>query len=302
MKIETFVIDKTMAEKFYPLLTEDARQLLDESDTYLIGAAADRRAAGAALLSIDEKESMSSQILYLAVADECRRKGVGTALLDRCLRASRQFAVSSMDCVIFNPEDGDETQVQVLDAFLTSWGMRKEDEEEGAYGSFNLGMLKETGVLFRAFGSDRESLMRFKKEDASYCIPLSKADESVTASCDHKLMAPCGFENLEQDLSQVFVKDGKLLASFLVKKLDDELYIEWMSAGKDNRLDALIFLMDNSMKAALEKYPEDTRILYSAWDESAKKLITRILGEDRKEDSMRYYSISDMDFRLKEAQ
>ncbi len=287
MRIETFVVDKKNAEKFYPLMTEEAIEKLKDWDTCLIGAAADRRVAGAALLSIDE-EDMSGQLLYIAVTDKLRRKGVGKELLNRCLRVLRQFTVSSFECILFETDNPSNPEAAILDSFITSWGMKPSDD--GCKGSFSLGALKDKVSLFSSS----------KRHETANCIPVSRTDRALLASCDRDRISPFGFEKLDRDISYLYLKDGEIRASFLVEVHNKELYIVWMTSGQDNRIDVLISLMECSLLAALKKYPEETCVYYNAWNETAKKLISQILGDDRREESAKYYSISDSQFRLKE--
>ena len=299
MKIESFVVGRRNADAFTPLLTEEFRERLEDPDLCLIGASAERRAVGAAILSVDEETTHSAQLLYLAVAEKYRREGVGTELLNRCLRVSRQFAVDRLECALIGGEDTEKTEEDALAALLTAWGMEQDEGEQGVCGSFFLKDLKKNGILFRAFGDDKKSMLKFKQEETGNCFCLGDTKRSLLTDCDMEEMAPCGFEGMDKELSFVYVKDGAIEADFLVGKRGENFCVEWMTMGPHHRIDALIFLMDFSMNAALKKYPEETKIIYSAWNDRAKALIDRILGENRTEREIRFFSLSDAAFRLR---
>ena len=298
MKIESFVVDKENAAAFLPLLSKEFRERLGEWDLCLIGASAERRAVGAAILQIDE-ETYSARLQYLAVSEKYRREGVGTELLNRCLRTARQFATDSLNCVLVFGEGPGEEDGKALAALFKAWGMEEDQAAPGVFGSFSLKDLKKTGILFRAFGDDKKSMLKFKQEETGNCFCLGETKEALLTDCDMDTMAPCGFEGLEKELSFVYAKDGSIEASFLVGRREDSFCVEWMTMGPHHRIDALIYLMDFSMNAALKKYPEDTKIIYSAWNDRAKALINRILGEDREEQEVRFFSLSGIPFRLK---
>ncbi len=285
--IESFVVDKDHADLFIPLLNEAAIAGLERPDTCLVGAVLDGEAAGAALFSVDEEHRGCGQILHLAVENEMRRMGVGTSLLNRCLRSLRQFAVTAMDCVLIGEEtEGDEDGDGKgdLEEFLSAWGMER--KFVGVVGVFTLDEALAGG--------------RLSVHESEYCQSLAEVEQPILNRCSTELVDSDGWKQLDPELSYVYVKDRVIHATFLMQQRFDRLYVEWMANEEGGNPKALISLMEHSLAAARERYPGSTEVMYSAWNDTAKKLIRYVLAGQGRERKVRLFSLSDEMFRLKE--
>lgn len=284
MKIESFLVGKGAIQAFGPLLDEEARELAERDECLIVGACVDKQAAGAAILLLDEDISGSGQILHFFVSDKFRRMGVGTELLNRCLRILRQFAVSTMDCVVMG-ETSEGSREGDLEQFFTAWGMEK-DPDEGVAGSFTLDDVAEAGKL--------------GENDTAACIPLGKIKPVILDKGRDGLIYNGDWQQADQELSFAYVTDQKLRAVFLVRERAGSLFVEWMEVEKGGNPKWLLSLMERSLSIAGKRYPGNTLVRFTAWNESAIKLIDYLLRPRLNTTKISRYSISDEAFRLKE--
>ena len=284
MNVESFLVGKGTLDAFMPLLDEGARELAEREDCLIAGACVDKQAAGAAILLLDEDISGSGQILHFFVSDKFRRMGVGTELLNRCLRILRQFAVSTMDCVVMGGTSEGSGEGD-LEQFFTAWGMEK-DPDEGVAGSFTLDDVAEAGKL--------------GENDTAACMPLGKIKPGILDKGRDGLIYNGDWQQADQELSFAYVSDQRIRAVFLVREHAGSLFVEWMEVEKGGNPKWLLSLMERSLSVAGKRYPGDTAVSFTAWNESAIKLIDYLLRPRLNTTKISRYSISDEAFRLKE--
>lgn len=119
-------------EAFAGLVMPDVLDRLEDPEVFLIGAVDGNTPVGAAVLEVWQGRA---QLLSIAVAEDHRRKGVGSALIRHCVRMLRRTSVSALYAVLM-PE---ETRTAAL---FAAQGMT--DTESGAFYRFTPDALSST--------------------------------------------------------------------------------------------------------------------------------------------------------------
>nr|MCR4643506.1 hypothetical protein [Lachnospiraceae bacterium] len=208
------------------------------------------------------------------------RRKVGTALLNRALRVCRQFEADSLKCMVVGEEGSG------MDGLLKSWGMECGEEDHGLLGRISL-----ADIVKKAVFPDLEN---------DHIFALRDVRKAVLNNCDSHLCGLHGWDVPDQELSCLYVKEDKALASFLVRRLGDDLVVEWMAILPGENALLLLKTISYSLETAIKKYPPDTEVVYSVWSEAAEKLIAYIFKDDKREElPASCYRLEGTDYSLK---
>lgn len=102
------LIDKERLNAFLPLIPSPLYPLMKRETVFLVGAVEHGVAVGAAVFELGENQA---DLLSIAVAPQCRRRGVGSAMLRRCVTLLQSTSVRAFTAMA--PEGEKE-----LDAFF----------------------------------------------------------------------------------------------------------------------------------------------------------------------------------------
>lgn len=255
---------------FAGLILPDVLPKLEEPTVFLVGAVEGRQPVGAAVL---ELELGRAQLLSIAVAEDRRRQGIGTALLRQCVRVLRRTSVQCLYAVL-------TAGFQAAGALLRAFGMEGSDEA-GAY------------YRFSAEAVASISLLRGNRPGV---VPLAQVSRMQLRAYFQKVFpGDCAVamrQTWDPQLSHVLVEHGQITACLLAER-EEEISLGWLSSGSRDKW-ALLYLL-RGMAAAC---PPKTSIQFVAYDPAVRALADKLLGDGADKQPVRQWTLSGRRFRL----
>ena len=263
--------DPDQGKAFSGLILPDVFPRLEEPPVFLVGAVEGRRPVGAAVL---ELEPGRAQLLSISVAEDCRRRGIGTALLRQCVRVLRRTSVQTLYGVLAEEEEAAEH-------LLRAFGMETPGTP-GAHYSFEAKAVARIAALRGAhpgvFPLNMASNIHFR----SYLRKAFPADPSAGSRT-----------NFDPQISQVLVENGLITACLLAEKEPDGFSLGWFSSFSRDKW-ALLYLL----RGAVEASPPDARIHFAAYDPAVIQLADKMLGGAAEKMTIREWALAGGRFRL----
>lgn len=247
---------------------------LEEDPVFLIGAVENGAPVGAAVM---ELEPARARLLSIAVAEDRRRQGVGTALLRQCVRALRRTTIQSFYAIL-TPEE------QSAADLFAAFGMTGSDAES-AYYRLPLADMTGQAVLSGSTGK---------------ALPLEKVSHVQTR--DYLRQTFPGDPALSREgtfdpkLSQLLVEDGQITACLLVEREDGAVSVSWMASQSREKL-ALLYLMRGALAAASAACPPETEVRFATYEPAVAKLIGQLFPQAEAY-PIQSWELSDGSFRL----
>ncbi len=261
---------------FFGLILPEVLPRMEENNVFLIGAVEEDHAVGAAVMAV---EAMGAELLSIAVTEGHRRQGIGSALLRQCVRVLRRISIQSLEALVLE----DETEASAL---MEAFGMECSGEGAAHY-EISLGA-KELDVLLGK---------------AACVVPLKEIQDYQYRNYMKKAFPAEGNlsnrEAFEQNVSQVFVEDGQIVASLLAEKTEDGISLGWFSSWKKEPK-VPMWLLRGALKEARERYPQEIKISFAAFEPSVIRLADKLLGNAVEKLEVRRWRLSDYRFRLKD--
>lgn len=256
---------------FAGLILPDVLPRLEEPTVFLVGAVEGRQPVGAAVL---ELEPGRAQLLSIAVAEDRRRQGVGSALLRQCVRVLRRTSVQCLYAVL-------TAGFQAAEALLRAFGMEGSDEA-GAYYRFSAEVVASISLL---------------QGNRPGVVPLAQISRMQLRAYFHKVFPadPSVGERQQFDphISQVLVEQGQITACLLAEREGEEVSLGWLSSSSRDKW-ALLYLL-RGMAAAC---PPKTPIQFVAYDPAVRALADKLLGDAADKQPVRQWTLSGGRFRL----
>ena len=127
---------KEQGDLFAPLMSHSVAERLKEEQVFLVGAVEEHQAVGAAVMELQKGRV---QLLSVAVAPKWRRRGIGRALMERCVTLIQSTSAQSFYAVL----GGD---VGELGAFFRALPWFQSQDEAVCY-QVSLGELRRVPLL-----------------------------------------------------------------------------------------------------------------------------------------------------------
>lgn len=256
---------------FAGLILPDVLPRLEEPTVFLVGAVEGRQPVGAAVL---ELEPGRAQLLSIAVAEDRRRQGVGSALLRQCVRVLRRTSVQCLYAVL-------TAGFQAAEALLRAFGMEGSDEA-GAYYRFSAEVVASISLL---------------QGNRPGVVPLAQISRMQLRAYFQKAFPGDSAVAMRQAwdprISHVLVEHGQITACLLAEREGEEVSLGWLSSSSRDKW-ALLYLL-RGMAAAC---PPKTPIQFVAYDPAVRALADKLLGDAADKQPVRQWTLSGGRFRL----
>jgi len=262
------IIDKGNVSYFEKMLLPEVPQMLREGAAiFALGAVEDGVACGA-LAGGPRNGSFFIQSFF--VAQECRGKGMATALMDELVRIALQTQLTELRCEFTISCD----EHRLLAAFLKERGFAFSDSDDAVVAVplaslEKLPYYKDTKTACRIYGFNElpESLIRnldrrLSHEDgALFDLPLEKLP-------------------LDRECSTATLKDNAIDGCMLIEKQGDRLLsLSYADAGANAGGSVFSSLLVTAYQTAVKKYPADTMVLIQPVTPLTAALVTRLAPE-----------------------
>ena len=200
-------------EYFLPFLGDDVRP-----EWGIIGAVEDDSAIGAAAFELRDNMAV---MRYLFVAEDYRRRGVASELLDEAKRAF--FDAGIWNFIVYYDENED------LTGFLRSEGfVCAQSDPVYSYPIDRAMVLKNTKRIMEKGAGDNTFVYGELQPGIQNKLPLFLEENLISSS-----MLDSG--SFDEDLSFVYIKDGDIKGLLLAGKEDQDIYLNLLlTDGTDN--------------------------------------------------------------------
>ena len=278
LKRQIYLVDKqAQGEFFQEMILPSVWDKINESDIFLIGALEGEQVIGAAVFQL---ESTGAQLLSVAVEASRRRQGIGSALLQMCVRVLRRTSIQALYTILTE----DETEAAAL---VSSFGMECSDAN---YKHYTI-LLKDVAALPALQDNKNKT---YALEDVSDLM-LKRFLNTVFPS-NPKLVQK---ESFEPKVSRFFIENAQITACLLAGKTEDGLSLAWLSSQSKNKL-SVLYLIQDALAAAVAAYPEDTNISFTGYEGTVVRLVEGLLGDITEKRPIKEWILKDYDFRLKD--
>ena len=269
------LIDKERLNAFLPLIPSPLYPLMKRETVFLVGAVEHGVAVGAAVFELGENQA---DLLSIAVAPQCRRRSVGSAMLRRCVTLLQSTSVRAFTAMA--PEGEKE-----LDAFFSSLSWFRPVEPASCIEI----PVRKLGKLPLLCGP------------APGVIPLEGIPGPVYQEYLQRAFpeseVPCRRETLDQRVSQVILQNGKIAACALFASEEDGIELSWLQNMSTDKMAVLLLL--RAAAAEIQKfYSPDTSVLFSVDLPLTARLSEKILAGEGNRKCVKVWEISDFDLML----
>jgi len=276
--IEYTLLDRKKAEVYQAYLTPEVYERRLEKKVFFYGASTETEIVGVAALEAGQE----SELLSVAVSPAWQRQGIGSELVDRAGDLLKENGASLFTTYL----SGTEEEIEGLDTFLWRCGFNLTEEQP--VGNFIVEDAKESEILKKAAGT------RMPKEVCT----LSEVPAIVEKTFANYLQTQdqyYGWDSgrIRKDLSAVYLEKQGITACVLLSEGEEkELILEfaYVDAACHDQL-ALLHLLGHSLNLISEKYPKDTKMSIITMNPVSENILTKILGENLKRESIRRYEI-----------
>lgn len=275
MERKVYLVNKDeQGAAFHSLILPGVCDRLEEPTFFLIGAREENRVVGAAVL---ELETGRTQLRSIAVAEDQRRQGVGSALLRQCVRTLHRTSIQTLYAVTSGEEQG-------AAALFASFGMVSEDGG-GAYYRFRLGDVADLSAL-RGKGSS---------------VALGGVPDVLVRAYMHKSFPAdpaAGRQSLfDPDISRVCLHRREISACLLAERNEYGISISWLSSDGTEKA-AVRDMLRDALHVAAERCPPETQVDFAAYAPPVVRLADALLGTAAENSSIQQWLLADRRFRL----
>lgn len=274
-----YLVDKKQqGEYFFPLLPDALIPRLTEELVFLVGCVENDTPIGAALLEVQGEQV---QLLSIAVDPPQRRRGVGAAIMERCVTLLQATCTQTFYAVL-------PANMPELSAFFSSLPWFRPQEGTSGF-SISLGNLLQIPLL------QGPSPGAVSVEEVPSAIYFAYQRNTFPADTSQ-----CGRAQLDQRVSQVMLEDGKISASALFSPSSDGLSLDWLHNRSSDKL-APLFLLRAALAAMAKRYPPETMVSFVTDSEISLRLAERLLDKAEKPETVLRWEISEYDLMEFEA-
>lgn len=260
---------------FQGLILPEAYERLPEEEVFLIGATEDDVPVGAAVWKL---ESDIAQLLSIAVIEDHRRQGIGTAMLQKSISSLRQ-----LNCMGAYVTTGDE-DIQ-LNGLLHSFGMEKTSDDAASFC-----VKLEDAAKVRALYSEKLHTLSLKDVPNNvYHYFVGRTFKRDGNLWDRELF--------DSECSRFIISDKKIVAGIFVENKKGELSVAWLHSNSNKPID-LIYLFQDALTMARKKYAPDTPVYFTCFGTPFMKLVEKLLGDKVQITPIQKWSLTGYKFRL----
>ena len=275
-----YLVDiKEQGALFAPLMPASVAERLGEKGIFLVGAVEDKKAVGAAVMELLEKQA---ELCSIVVSPKYRRRGIGRALMERCVTLLQSTTVQSFYASL----GGNQGE---LAAFFTALPWFRPRQTAVCFQA-ELGKLGEVKLL----SGPAPRVQTLESVDG----PVYQAYLRETFMDDPK---QCRRRQMEQRISQVVLENGRVAACLLFSRQEQGLAIQWMQNKSSDKL-APLYLLRAGLAAACRYYSPETKIVFCADSPQAVRLALRVLEGVADQFPVYTWEISDSELMLFEEQ
>jgi N-acetylglutamate synthase-like GNAT family acetyltransferase len=278
MDRHVLLLDKNIyGEYLKGLILPEAWEKLEKEETFLVGALEDEIPVGAALW---ELETTSARLLSIAVENEHRRRGIGTALLRYSMKVLHQLICDGIYAITL-PEE------EAAARLLESYGMTSEAEASASFKT----TLEDVEKVKYLQGKNSHTIALEEVSQSNYNYFLNQY-----VSMDNRLFQK---ELFEQTCSRFIVREQQIVAGIFVEKEESGLSVAWLHSAT-NKAEDLIYLLQDAVGECTRIYPKDTVIRFTCYSDALLKIIHKLFDGKIEFDLVQMWSMSDGKFRLAE--
>ncbi len=239
-------------EAFHGLILPEILDRLEEDAVFLIGAVEDALPVGAAVL---ELEASRAQLLSIAVTEDRRRQGIGSALLRQCVRVLRRTSIQSVYAILTR----DDAEAAAL---FASFGMTVSDAGSAYY----------SVPLSDAIG---QPVLRGKSKKA---VPMDQLPSLLLRDYLRRIFPgeQSGEDHFDSKLSHFLVENYEITACLLAERDESSVTVSWIDTHSREKL-ALLYLLRGALTAAEEICPPETEIRFATYEPLVTQLIEQLV-------------------------
>ena len=271
-------LDKSQQGEYEGFLSADAKGSLSDEDVYAFGAFNDDEdeLIGAAVFQADK----TARLLSIAVSDEYRKKGVGSAMVARMKELLSKAGAVEMECLIPEGKEG-EAKEKEAELFLKHCGFAP----VGSYSDFSLSL--SSARESRELAAVIEAGAKEGFEEA----PEPGSGEAALLMDFLPIEPEEGVLDYSPSFSTVYKKNGKIIGCFLVSEEGDSFLVN-MFHLMSRHLELLQAMAVRSLMAIADRYDETTELRFIAVTDKADEVFKRLFPAESSEGRLTRYVLS----------
>ncbi len=271
-------LDKSQQGEYEGFLSADAKGSLSDEDVYAFGAFNDDEdeLIGAAVFQADK----TARLLSIAVSDEYRKKGVGSAMVARMKERLSKAGAVEMECLIPEGKEG-EAKEKAAELFLKHCGFAP----VGSYSDFSLSL--SSARESRELAAVIEAGVKEGFEEA----PEPGSGEAALLMDFLPIEPEEGVLDYSPSFSTVYKKNGKIIGCFLVSEEGDSFLVN-MFHLMSRHLELLQAMAVRSLMAIADRYDETTELRFIAVTDKADEVFKRLFPAESSEGRLTRYVLS----------
>lgn len=271
-------LDKSQQGEYEGFLSADAEGSLSDEGVYAFGAFNDDEdeLIGAAVFQADK----TARLLSIAVSDEYRKKGVGSAMVARIKELLSKAGVVEMECLIPEGKEG-EAQAKEAELFLKHCGFAP----AGSYSDFSLSL--SSARESRELAAVIEDGVKEGFEEA----PEPGSGEAALLMDFLPIEPEEGVLDYSPSFSTVYKKNGKIIGCFLVSEEGDSFLVN-MFHLMSRHPELLQAMAVRSLMAIADRYDETTKLRFIAVTDKADEVFKRLFPAESSEGRLTRYVLS----------
>ncbi len=271
-------LNKSQQGEYEGFLTADAKGSLSDEGVYAFGAFNDDQdeLIGVAVFQQDK----TARLLSIAVSDEYRKQGVGSAMVARMKELLSGAGTVEMECLLPESEEV-EALTKGADRFLCHCGFTP----AGSYSDFSLSL---------SSAGENEALAAIIKEGAKEGLeeaPVPGSDEAGLLMDFLPIEPEEGVLDYSPSFSTVYKKNGKIIGCFLVSDEGDTFLVKMFHLMSRN-LQLLQAMAVRSLIAISDSYDETTQLRFIAVTDKADEVFKKLFPAESSEGRLTRYVLS----------
>ena len=209
------------------------------------------------------------ELLWIYVEPEFRRMGFAAALIE-CMLSVIETSEYFMG-MYTDYETEKETE---LDALLLAMGFEREKQEWPSY-SFRLSDMLELHEVVKNKKDDRRISELSRISECTDIMKKRYSDKLYHSEEVNLIELPIDWENYDDDLSCVYIKEGEIEGVFLLET--DEQHIHVAFAYAKNNPYVFSYMLIYSFMKGIERYKEtDPEVTVTVFEETTEKLLQKL--------------------------
>ena len=277
-KLSFAALDKSQQGEYEDFLTADAKGYLSDEGVYAFGAFDDDKGEliGAAVF----QEDKTARLLSIAVSDEYRRQGVGSAMVARITELLSKAGTVEIECLIPESKEG-EAQTKDAERFLSHCGFAP----AGSYSDFSLSL--SSARESRELAAIIEDGVKEGFEEA----PEPGSGEARLLMGFLPIEPEEGVLDYASSFSTVYKKNGKIIGCFLVSDEGDSFLVN-MFHLMSRHLELLQAMAVRSLMAIADSYSETTELRFIAVTDKADEVFRKLFPDESSAGRLTRYVLS----------